>query len=55
MACFLVPAAEAVVTTVIGKAMESKEQHKELHKEEAVEAVAKVPFSRKLKWLSNLL
>ena len=54
MACFLVPAAEAVVTTVIGKVMDSKEQHS-AHTEEAVEATAKVPFSRKMKWLNNLL
>lgn len=59
MACFLVPAAEAIVTTIVSKVAKSKE------KEPAAIKVAteggnfdmetKIPFSRKLKWLSNLL
>ena len=59
MACFLVPAAEAVVTTVISKAAEKKDQ--DLTKIEteshvgAPETPKKVPFSRKLRWLSNML
>ena len=43
MACFLVPAAEAVVTTVVSKTAK-KEENPE-----------KISLSRKLKWLSNLL
>lgn len=40
---FLVPAAEAVVTTIVSKTAK-KEENPE-----------KIPMSRKLKWLSNLL
>ena len=48
MACFTVPATEAVVTTIIKKRMEK--QGTEKHEENA-----SVPMTRKLKWLSNLL
>ncbi|MCR5098498.1 MAG: hypothetical protein K6B14_06075 [Lachnospiraceae bacterium] len=51
MACFLVPAGEAVVVTIVKKVEESKEPAAK----EADEAVAKIPFSQKLKWLTNLL
>ena len=59
MACFLVPAAEAVVTTIATKAIKSKEGKPETVKVqldggELVEA-EKIPFSRKLGWLNNLL
>ncbi len=59
MACFLVPAAEAVVTTIAAKAMKSKEANPETVKiqldgAELVEA-EKIPFSRKLSWLNKLL
>ena len=55
MACFVVPAAEAIVTTVVQKVMEKKE--KETGKKEArqEENDSRIPFSRKLKWLNNLL
>ena len=46
MACFLVPAAEAIVTTVASKAMK---------KDSAPEAEAKVTFGSRLNWLNNLL
>ncbi|MGN0348252.1 MAG: hypothetical protein ACI4DR_01820 [Roseburia sp.] len=58
MACFLVPAAEAIITTVAAKAMKSKE------KEEMVKvsfadgtfaAAEKMKFSTKLGWLNKLL
>ncbi len=67
MACFLVPVTEAVVTTVITKAVESKEKKEEVFKatapvtsaetgiEKDTNTNAKIPFSRKLKWLNNLL
>lgn len=59
MACFVVPAAEAVVTTVVSKVMESKESTQEaVHTEEngmATTETGRIPFSRKLKWLNNLL
>ena len=45
MACFLVPTAEAIVMGVVSKV--------EKKKEVAVEG--KIPFSRKLKWLKNML
>lgn len=50
MACFLVPAAEALVTTVAAKAVQTKTA-------EPAETAnkAKIPFFKKLKWLSNLL
>ena len=59
MACFLVPAAEAVVTTIAAKAMQSKETKPETVKvqmggTDLIEA-EKIPFSRKLGWLNKLL
>ena len=53
MACFLVPAAEAAAATIAAKMIEKKEN--------AAPAVGgghtpeTLPFSRKLKWLTNLL
>ena len=59
MACFLVPAAEAVITTIAAKAIKSKEKDSETVKVQLdgsnPEAAEKIPFSRKLKWLNNLL
>ena len=51
MACFVVPAVEAAVTTIITKKIEKKE------KAEAKESSVSVTtcFSRKLKWLNNML
>lgn len=54
MACLLVPAAEAVITTIAAKVVKSKEQKAETA-EASVETSEKLPFSGKLKWLSNLL
>ena len=56
MACFIVPAAEAVITSVVTKVVESKEQ-KALSMGEKVELSFenKLPLSKKIKWLSNLL
>lgn len=59
MGCFMVPVAEAVVTTIVAKNMKAKEAEMnpaEVHLEgTAVETVERIPFSRKLKWLSNML
>lgn len=59
MACFLVPAAEAVIVTVAARAMEKKEKAQERKAVRLAdgnpESVSKIPFSRKLKWLRNLL
>ncbi|HPT91279.1 MAG TPA: hypothetical protein PKW03_06985 [Acetivibrio sp.] len=59
MACFIVPVAEAVVTTAITKVVKSKETKLEALKvetgKESFETEIKIPFSRKLKWLNNML
>ncbi len=48
MACVLITAGEAVIAAVAAKAVESREK-----KTDNLEV--KIPFSRKLKWLKNLL
>jgi len=63
MACFLVPAAEAVITTIATKVMKKKEQSSGKDHERVeitldgqhTETVEKRPFSSKMKWLNNLL
>lgn len=52
MACFLAPVAEAIVTTAVTRAMRKKESAAAQTSEVRP---AGLPFSRKLKWLSNLL
>ena len=58
MACFTVPAVEAIVTFAAAKIIEKKEKESvtvNLPTEGgAVETAHKIPFSRKLKWLSWL-
>lgn len=62
MACFIVPATEAVVTTIVTKVIKSKEK-KDGNEEKvnisfsdgAVEEVQKIKFSTKLGWLNKLL
>ncbi|MBQ9360706.1 MAG: hypothetical protein IJT96_06690 [Lachnospiraceae bacterium] len=54
MACFIVPAAEAVVASVIEKAEEKKELNLAEHGTAEAEE-AKIPMSRKLKWLTYML
>ena len=58
MACFLVAATEAVITTIATKIIEKKEKEQEL--KIGTDGVktgtgAKIPFSRKLKWLNRML
>lgn len=59
MACFLIPAAEALVTTIAGKALEAAAEPQEKTPQataaDGAGTVSKLPFHRKLKWLSNLL
>lgn len=61
MACLLVPAAEAIVVTVVNQAVKAKEKKEEIifQGTEAeplkADADAKIPLSRKLTWLSNML
>ena len=58
MACFVVPAVEAIVVTVVRKVMEKKEKQPEevdIVLDGVSEKAHKIPFSGKLKWLTNLL
>lgn len=60
MACFLVPAAEAIIVTATAYSMKKKEQKLaapklELQKETAVQQPVKISWSRKLFWLAGLL
>ena len=53
MACFIVPASEAIVTTITAKVMESKEKNTETSTEAHEET--KIHFSEKLGWLNKML
>ena len=55
MACFLVAAAEAAVTTAAAKEIEKKEKASEEVKAEEIKTEEHIPFSRKVKWLRNML
>jgi len=58
IACFLVPVAEAIIATVatkIVKSTETKPADLKPAGADAFESAAKIPFSRKLKWLTNML
>ena len=59
MSCFIVPAAEAVITTIAAKAIKAKEGAPKTVEVQfdgtGVETAEKIPFSRKIKWLNNLL
>jgi hypothetical protein len=57
MACFIVPAAEAIVTTVAAKAAKAKETEQDQHNLDASsgEDEVRLPFVRKVKWLTNML
>ena len=59
MGCFLVSAAEAVITTAVTKIVEKKEKEqgelKVSFDGKSTENVSKIPFSRKLKWLNRML
>ena len=64
MACFLVPTTEAIVMTIVKKSAKAKEakMNTEVVADNAQssaviseEGTAKIPFSRKLSWLTNLL
>ena len=58
MACFTVPAVEAIVVTIVTKVLEKREKQPkeaEILLDGVPEKVTRTPFSRKLRWLSNLL
>ncbi len=50
MACFLVPTGEAIVATVVGQIEKKKVEENKVEVDST-----KIPFTRKLKWLTNLL
>lgn len=54
MACFVVPAAEAVVTTIVEKRLAAKEC-KAVGTEVSAKEAHTIPFSRKVKWLNHML
>lgn len=58
MACFIVPAAEAVISTIITKAVQKKEKSENtvFTAESTPERQkGRISFSRKLKWLNKML
>ena len=50
MACFLVPTTEAIVTTIVEKKLKSKEKKQGEENKKSI-----VSYSKKLKWLNNML
>lgn len=54
MACFTVPAAEAIITTVTEKIIKLKEKNQTVKKSKETDSV-KIPFSTKLSWLNKML
>ncbi len=59
MACFLISAGEAIAVSVAAKIAEKKEKDPETVRLDLgsghTEVAEKIPFSRKLKWLRNML
>ncbi|MBR2743396.1 MAG: hypothetical protein IKD89_07380 [Clostridia bacterium] len=55
MACFIVPAAEAVIMTIVSHAVKNKEIKTEQSAPDSASKASKVPFSRKLGWLTKML
>ena len=55
MACFLVPAAEAIVTTVASKVIKHKEKESVSLPEDIIKETVRTKFSSKLGWLNNML
>jgi len=61
MACFLVPAAEAIVSTIATQVIKKKEQKTPeevvnlTNSEGIVEETTKISFSKKLGWLNKML
>lgn len=59
MACLIVPAAEAIITTVASNVLAKQEKKEEninvVVKEKEETLSVRQPFHKKLRWLSNLL
>ncbi|MDR2487657.1 MAG: hypothetical protein LBD12_06800 [Clostridiales Family XIII bacterium] len=59
MACFVVPGTEAIVTTIMQKAVASKAKRNGSPLADGEQTddggAVRIPFARKLRWLNNLL
>ena len=55
MACFLVSAGEAIVATAVEKGVEKKEKNETESSGNVRAETVRIPFSRKLKWLTYML
>lgn len=55
MACFMVPAAEAVVTTIVTKVIKNKEKKAESSGSSVAEKAPRIRLSEKLGWLNMML
>ena len=56
MACFIVPATEAVVTTIVNRQIKKREKTAEkINLESGVKGNDKIRFSEKLSWLNKML
>ena len=55
MACFTVPATEAIITTVAQKIIKSKEKNQTVKMSHEEAASDKISFSTKLGWLNKML
>ena len=55
MACFTVPAAEAIITTIAGRIIKSKEKHQTIDASKNVSEAPKIALSTKIGWLNKML
>ena len=55
MACFVVPAVEAVVVSAVDKCTRKKEVQNAVSESAVSESSAGVPFRQKIKWLTRML
>ncbi len=55
MACFVVPAVEAVVVSAVDKCTRKKEIANSTSETSVSENLAVVPFRQKIKWLTRML
>ena len=55
MACFTVPAAEAIITTIAEKIIKAREAKGLTKKPEAGDEIQKIKFSTKIGWLNKML
>ena len=55
MACFLVPTGEAIVASIVKKAVAAKEGGSEELSQEQEQSSGKISWKKKLGWLTNML